>query len=93
MAAALIGIRAFYSYVYVEPYTKDEMLASLQLIKNPQPRTVYHEAPQEILSESGPSLSLAGIKQRGVLRACYMMDDYPSAFFNRNGSWSASMWR
>jgi Na+/H+-dicarboxylate symporter len=31
IAAALIGIRAFYTYVYVEPYTKDEMLASLHL--------------------------------------------------------------
>jgi len=29
MAAALIGIRTFYTYVYVEPYTKDELLASL----------------------------------------------------------------
>jgi len=85
MAAALIGIREFYTYVYVEPYTKSEMLASLQLIKNPQPHTVYREPPEEILRESGPPLSLAGIKQRGVLRACYMMDDYPSAFFNRNG--------
>ena len=85
IAAALIGIRAFYTYVYVEPYTKDEMLASLHLIKNPQPHTVYREPPEEILGESGPPLSLASIKQRGVLRACYMMDDYPSAFFNRNG--------
>ena len=85
MAAALIGIREFYTYVYVEPYTKSEMLASLQRIKNPQPHTVYREPPEEILRESGPPLSLAGIKQRGVLRACYMMDDYPSAFFNRNG--------
>src|SRR5207302_292215 len=71
--------------VDAEPYTKDEMLASLHLIKNPQPHTVYREPPEEILGESGPPLSLGGIKQRGVLRACYMMDDYPSAFFNRNG--------
>jgi len=85
MAVALIGIRAFYTYVYVETYSKDEVLASLHLIKNPQPHTVYREAPGEILAESGPTLSLAGIKQRGVLRACYMMEDYPSAFFNRAG--------
>ena len=84
-AAALIGIRAFYTYVYVEPYTKAEMLASLRLIKNPQPHTVYRAAPEEILGKIGPSLSLAGIEQRGVLRVCYMMEDYPSAFFNRNG--------
>jgi Na+/H+-dicarboxylate symporter/ABC-type amino acid transport substrate-binding protein len=85
MAAALIGIRTFYTYVYVEPYTKDEMLASLRLIKNPQPHIVYREAPAEIRGESAPASSLPAIKQRGILRACYMMNNYPAAFFNRNG--------
>ena len=85
MACAVIGIRAFYTYVYVEPYTKDQLLASLHKIKGAQPHTVYREAPQHILDESGPPLSLPEIKRRGVLRACYALDDYPSAFFNKQG--------
>ena len=85
VGAALIGIRAFYTYVFVEPYTKDKLLESLHLIKNPQPHTVYREPPREILEEDGPPLSLAAIRQRGVLRACYTPDDYPSAFFNKAG--------
>lgn len=85
MAAAVIGIRAFYTYVYVEPYTKDKLLASLHLTKEPPTHIVYREAPQDILDERGPPLSLAEIKQRGVLRVCYLQDDYPSAFFNKSG--------
>jgi Na+/H+-dicarboxylate symporter/ABC-type amino acid transport substrate-binding protein len=85
MAFAVIGIRAFYTYVYVEPYTKDQLLASLHKIKQSQPHTVYREAPQKILDESGPPLTLAEIKQRGFLRVCYALNDYPSAFFNKQG--------
>lgn len=85
IACAVIGIRAFYTYVFVEHYTKDQLLASLHKIKNEQPHTVYRVAPQNILDESGPPRSLAEIKSRGVLRNCYALDDYPSAFFNKDG--------
>ena len=85
VAGAVIGIRAFYTYVYIEPYTKDQLLESLHRIKASQPNTVYREAPPDILKESGPPLTLAEIRQRGVLRACYALNDYPSAFFNKEG--------
>jgi Na+/H+-dicarboxylate symporter/ABC-type amino acid transport substrate-binding protein len=85
LAAALIGIRAFYTYAYVEPYTKGQLLASLRLIENPQPHTVYREPPPDVLKESGGPASLERIKQRGVLRACYVPGDYPSAFLNDAG--------
>lgn len=85
MALALIGIRGFYTYVYVEPYTKDQLLTSLHLIGDPQPHTVYREPPEDILRESAGPLSFARFKKRGLLRACYVPDDYPSAFFNDAG--------
>ena len=85
IAAALIGIRALYTYVYVQPYELDRTLAGLELIADPQPHTVYREAPREILAETGEAPSFARMKERGVLRACYMPDDYPSAFFNTRG--------
>lgn len=85
LVTAVIGVRAFYTFVYVEPYTKDKLLASLHLIKPPQPSVAYRDPPQQILDESGPPLSLADIKRRGTLRACYALDDYPSAFFNKSG--------
>jgi len=51
----------------------------------PQSHTAYKEPPEAILKETGGPLSLKGIKQRGVLRACYNPEDYPSAFFNDAG--------
>jgi Na+/H+-dicarboxylate symporters len=85
VAATIIGIRAFYTYVFVEPYTKDKLLASLHLIKEAQPHVVHRIAPQDIIDDDGPSLSLAEIKQRGSLRVCYTENDFPSAFFNVQG--------
>jgi Na+/H+-dicarboxylate symporter/ABC-type amino acid transport substrate-binding protein len=85
MAVALIGIRAFYTYVYVAPYTKERLLTSLHLLKTPQPHTVYREPPETILHERGGPVSVKRLKARGVLRACYVPDDYPSAFFNDTG--------
>lgn len=85
LAMALAGIRAFYTYVYVEPYTKDQLLASLHLVKNPQPHVVYRDSiPEEVKKAGGPA-SLARIKRRGLLRACYVPGNYPSAYFNDAG--------
>jgi len=85
VAAALIGIRAFYTYVFVEPYTKDQLLASLHLIRDPQPYTVYHDPLHDKIAEAGVLANLAHIKQRGALRACFVPDDYPSAYTNDAG--------
>lgn len=86
IAAAIIGIRAFYTFVFVEPYTKDKLLASLQMIKPVQPHVVYRDLPPEnVLADDGPPLSFAEIRQRGFLRVCYLEDDYPAAFFNTDG--------
>jgi Na+/H+-dicarboxylate symporter/ABC-type amino acid transport substrate-binding protein len=85
MAMALTGIRAFYTYVYVAPYTKEHLLTSLHLINNPQPHKVYREPPETIIDERRGPVSLERIKERGVLRACYVPEDYPSSFFNNAG--------
>jgi Na+/H+-dicarboxylate symporter/ABC-type amino acid transport substrate-binding protein len=84
-ASVLVGTRAFYTWVYVVPYTKNQLLAGMHLIAQPQPSTVYREPPAEVLREREGPLPLAAIKQRGVLRVCYARDDYPSAFFNDAG--------
>ncbi len=82
--AALLGIRAFYSFVFVAPFTKDQVLAGLPLLKDPQPHTVHRESPPA--EPAGPrDGSLARIEQTGILRACYRRSDYPSAFFNTAG--------
>jgi len=85
VAAALIGIRAIYTFVYVEAYTKDRLLTTLHLIDNPQPNTVYREAPMVGVDEREKPLGFQRFKDQGTLRVCYVPDDYPSSFFNDNG--------
>jgi Na+/H+-dicarboxylate symporter/ABC-type amino acid transport substrate-binding protein len=86
LATALFGIRAFYTHVYVDAYAKDQILAGLQLIQDPQPHIVYREPPKEILTESARPIGLDRLKENGVLRVCYSPGDYPSAFFNASGN-------
>jgi Na+/H+-dicarboxylate symporter/ABC-type amino acid transport substrate-binding protein len=81
-AVTLLGIRAFYTYALVAPYTKDQALKGLHLLVNPQPAKVYLDAPPLEKTEGKEPASLAEIKERGVLRVCYSPDDYPSAFLN-----------
>jgi ABC-type amino acid transport substrate-binding protein len=82
LAVTLGGIRMFYTYVIVAPYTKNQALQSLQLQINPQPATVYTTAPTDHEPSSEGPTRFAEIKDRGVLRVCYSPNDYPSAFFN-----------
>jgi Na+/H+-dicarboxylate symporter/ABC-type amino acid transport substrate-binding protein len=84
-AATLAGIRAFYTYAYVAPYTKRHLLMSLHSIDKPVPHRTYRTPPEAILNETGGPLSFERFKERGVLRACYQPEDYPSAFFNDDG--------
>lgn len=82
LISALIGIRAFYTYVVVAPYTKDEALRGLHLMADPQPATVYEDIPPVLnASATGPA-DIRQIRARGVLRACYLKDDFPASFFN-----------
>jgi ABC-type amino acid transport substrate-binding protein len=81
LAAILGGIRAFYTYVFVAPFTADRVLTGLALKGEPQPQQVYREWPDELSPRSGDT-ALARIQHSGVLRVCYRGSDYPSAFFN-----------
>jgi len=82
---ALLGIRAFYTYVVVAPYTKDQALRELHLLANPQPATVYQEIPPDLQATATGPADMTQIRARGVLRACYLKGDFPSSFFNADG--------
>jgi Na+/H+-dicarboxylate symporter len=82
LAAALIGIRTFYTYVVVAPYTKAQALRNLHLLGRPQPYTVNNEAPTGTEPAGEGPAGLSQIRSRGVLRVCYQPEDYPAAFFN-----------
>lgn len=84
IVAVLLGIRAFYTHVFVAPFTKGDVLTGLTFLGEPQPYRVFRDAtkvPPVPAAEDG----LARIQQTGVLRACYRRSDYPSSFFNSSG--------
>ena len=82
VAGILFGVRAFYSYIVVAPYTKAEVLQSLRLMMEPQPATVYREIPPNLAQTVGKPATLREIYERGVLRVCHQPNEYPSSFYN-----------
>ncbi|MCG6942616.1 MAG: cation:dicarboxylase symporter family transporter [Thiohalocapsa sp.] len=84
LAAILIGVRAFYTHVFVAPFTTDKVLAGLALRGEPQPHQVFRAWPGTQALRRGAT-ALARIQDSGVLRVCYRGSDYPSAFFNSAG--------
>ena len=86
IAAVLIGVRAFYTHVVVMPYTKDEALQGLGLLRRPQPAVVYTEAPRLTPGDQNREpRSYSEIINSGVLRICYVTGNYPLSFFNAKG--------
>ena len=85
LLALLIGIRAFYTYVVVAPYTKDQALKSLTLPVEPRsPSVISQELARAALQSErirGPA-SMTQIRARGLVRQCFVEDQYPRAFFN-----------
>ncbi len=86
ITATLIGVRAFYTHVFVAPYTKDEALKGLNLLRRAQPAVVHTEAPERTpADEALGRQSYSEILDSGVLRACYLRGNYPLSFFNDEG--------
>ncbi len=82
---ALFGIRAFYTHVFVAPFTKGDVLAGLTLLGDPQPHRVYRDAAEVPPTPAAGTDALVRIRETGLLRACYRRSDYPSSFFNYDG--------
>jgi ABC-type amino acid transport substrate-binding protein len=80
------GIRVFFSVAVDNEYRKDDIVANMQLPRNPAPHTVYREPPPfpAVPQPAGQS-RLALISERGTLRVGYVVDDLPFSYFNNKG--------
>ena len=58
------------------------MLASLDLTEEPQPHVVYRDPPVENSGKSIKTNTSGLLKERHLLRTCYVPNDYPSSYFN-----------
>lgn len=79
------GTRAFFSRAVTEEYTKDQVVAQMQLLQDPVEATVHETIPSGP-REFEPGLSrVEEIKKRGVVRVGYVADRLPFSYFNQHG--------
>jgi Na+/H+-dicarboxylate symporter/ABC-type amino acid transport substrate-binding protein len=77
--ATIGGARILFAQALQQRYTKDQVLASMQLLKTPLGAVVHREPAPPVAR--GASL-LEDIRARGSLRIGYLRDSLPFAFFN-----------
>jgi len=82
IAGVLFGVRAFYTYAVVAPYTKANVMQGLQLRETAQPAVVHSSSPADELATPQKPANLSDITKRGVLKVCFQPNEYPSAFYN-----------
>jgi Na+/H+-dicarboxylate symporter/ABC-type amino acid transport substrate-binding protein len=79
------GVRAMLSGLVQGGYEGDRIIAGMRLLHEPAPVTVHRTAvspPNEVASDRP---ALERIRARGALRAGYLADSLPFAYFNASG--------
>jgi ABC-type amino acid transport substrate-binding protein len=86
----LLLIKLFFTYFVDNRYTKDDEIGSIDLMEEPWESTrVYSQftdpapAPDPIVAEQS---TLDRIKQRQLLRACYVPKLLPQSYLNQSGA-------
>ena len=84
IAFVIGGTRAAFAGAATQEYSKDKVLASMYLLQQPVEATVAHtpSPPADAVTTRSP---LDDIKERRVLRVCYLPAAMPFAFFNQKG--------
>ncbi|MHC4340409.1 MAG: cation:dicarboxylate symporter family transporter [Planctomycetota bacterium] len=82
LVVLVVGLRVLLQNTVDNEYTKDRILAGMQLIDKSLQATVHREPPSA-LTEEGDILDR--VRERGVLRAGYESGRLPLSFFNRSG--------
>jgi len=81
--AVVGGTRAVFAGILRPVYTKDKVLAEMQMLRRPAEALVHRTAPATGPPDSRPVIE--SIRERGVLRVGYLNDALPFAFFNQRG--------
>src|SRR6476620_8624321 len=83
-ASVICGTRAVFAGLLRPVYTRDKVLAGMNLLHQPAAATVYRNAPSDpAVPDARPTL--ARLRQRGMLRVGFIPDALPFAFFNSRG--------
>jgi len=86
LVVTLGGARVFFTVALDTAYHKDEIIASMQLLRSKVPATVYTEVPSPPPAlEPAPTSRLERIRAHGTIRVGYLPDRLPFAYFNAAG--------
>jgi len=87
LTAVTIGVtRGYFAYAIENEYHKDEIIAGMQLLRNPVPATVHTSPPPALeLPEDARGSRLERIRNDRSIRVCYLADQLPFAYFNAAG--------
>ncbi len=85
-AVTIGGTRGYFAYALENEYHKDEIIAGMQLLRNPVPATV-HDSPPPAFERPGDAQGsrLDRIREDGSIRVGYLADQLPFAYFNAAG--------
>ncbi len=84
LTAVTFGGARLYSSTFLTPeYTRKEVLASMQLLRDPVAAVVHRTMPA--FAQEPPGSRLDAIRRRGAVRVGYLPDALPYAFFNARG--------
>ncbi|MCZ6874960.1 MAG: cation:dicarboxylase symporter family transporter, partial [bacterium] len=84
MAVTIGSARTFFTLVLDNEYSKDKVITSMQLLRQPGPATI-HKTPPPVPAGDSSLSALARIGARGVIRVGYLPDNLPFAYFNGTG--------
>jgi Na+/H+-dicarboxylate symporter/ABC-type amino acid transport substrate-binding protein len=77
------GMRVLSGRLVTPEYSRQEVLASMHLLRNPVEAVVHRTMPAFV--PEPPGGTLAAIRRRGIVRVGYLPDALPYAFFNGRG--------
>jgi len=86
IATAIVigGLRLLFATVLLQPYSKNQIIMTMQLLNPPVPAVVLDKAPASSAEDQSGAV-LDAVQRRGQLRVCYAHDAMPFAFTNANG--------
>jgi len=79
------GSSVYFDRAVKNEYTKDQVIAGMQLMSLPVPRRVYKSPPKDITPADSKLPVLERIRQTGVIRVGYHPDNLPFSYFNSAG--------
>jgi Na+/H+-dicarboxylate symporter/ABC-type amino acid transport substrate-binding protein len=84
-AVTIGGTRGYFAYALENEYHKDEIIAEMQMLRNPVPATVHTSPPTFELPGDARGSRMERIREDGSIRVGYLADQLPFVYFNAAG--------